>query len=64
MAEIIQFRPRVKSGSMGRVEALVKGKIEEYDCNNCNETFEVIDNNFPQFCPKCKAYIDWENSKK
>ena len=60
---IVQFKPReVRSGN--RVEALVKGEIEVYDCNKCGEEFEVLFNDFPEKCPYCNTIIDWENSEK
>lgn len=60
---IVQFKPRDLE-RRNRVKDLVKGAIEYYICNNCNEEFEVAYKEFPQYCPHCKAYIDWGNSEK
>ena len=59
----IQFKPRVK-GSKNRVEALMKGEIEIYSCNDCGEDFEVMFEDFPEKCPHCGKIIDWESSEK
>lgn len=60
---IIQFRPRER-GSKNRVEALMKGEVETYTCNDCGEDFEVLFENFPEKCPHCNRVIDWESSEK
>ena len=58
MGEIVQFRPR-QTKEINRVEALMKGQVETYTCNNCGEDFEVIYNNRPDKCPNCFYSIDW-----
>lgn len=60
---IVQFKPR-EVRSSNRVEALVKGEIEVYECDNCGEEFEVMFNKFPDKCPHCSYKIDWGNSEK
>ncbi len=46
---------------INRCEALAKGLIEEYICNNCGGDIEVIDKDFPSHCPNCGATIsEWD----
>ena len=67
MGEIIQFNPQFKSKKVvsdkERLKMIAKGRIEAYYCNNCDERFEVIDDNFPTECPGCGARINWENNR-
>ena len=62
MGEILQFRPR--SGqtftSRDRVEAMVKGQLDEYTCDSCGGVFEVLFDEKPNKCPHCKRQIRWE----
>lgn len=61
MGEIVQFRPRVKQeNSNNRIEALMKGQVDEYTCQNCGEDFEVLFDNKPDRCPHCNMLIEWE----
>ena len=61
MGDIVQFRPRVKTDvSHNRTEALMKGQLEVYTCNTCEEDFEVLFNDFPDKCPHCGRKIEWE----
>lgn len=53
---IIQFKPKSK---INRVEALMKGQIEQYSCDTCGYEFEVIFNNKPDKCPNCGLKINW-----
>ena len=59
MGEVIQFRPKTKDRSFNRVEALMKGQLETYVCDNCGEEFEVAFGNKPKRCPGCDFEIDW-----
>lgn len=65
MSNVIQFKPRrdCEVSSRDRVEAMVKGKIETYECNNCGELFDVLFGNRPDKCPNCNLRIDWGNSE-
>lgn len=59
MGEIVQFRPRQKK-EFNRVEALMKGQIETYVCNNCGSDIEVAYGEKPDKCPSCGFIIsDW-----
>ena len=59
MGKIIQFRPRKKEISQNRVEAMMKGQLEEYICNTCGKNFEVLFDNKPERCPHCNRIIEW-----
>lgn len=61
MSNIVQFRPRQKNEpQQNRVEALMKGQLEEYTCDTCGGDFEVMFGNFPDKCPHCGRMIIWE----
>lgn len=63
MCTIIQFDTNYKLRHMKskiRVEAMIKGEIEEYTCDTCGTDFEVISDNKPDSCPGCFRKIIWE----
>ncbi len=63
MGVIVEFRPRSKkkqSEEAKRLEAMIKGKLEVYTCNNCGKRIEVMNDEFPTHCPGCNAKIRWE----
>lgn len=49
MGEIIMFLPRLQRRK--RIEAMMKGTLEEYSCDNCGEDIDVIDGKYPDRCP-------------
>ena len=57
MGEIILFEPKMKSKK--RLEAMMKGTLEEYSCDSCGEDIDVIDGNYPDRCPGCQRIITW-----
>jgi len=61
---IVQFKPRRANMNSNRVEAMIKGQIESYECNSCGKEFEVLFEQFPERCPHCNMRIDWGNSEK
>jgi predicted RNA-binding Zn-ribbon protein involved in translation (DUF1610 family) len=67
MCAIIDFRKNVenlkaKHKPMSRIEAMVKGLVEIYTCNNCGGDIEVIDKVYPDCCPNCGAEIlEWND---
>jgi len=63
MGVIVEFKPvkkKIKSDSAKRIEALIKGKIEAYTCDNCGGHFEVINDDFPTHCPCCGMEMEWD----
>lgn len=65
MAKIIEFRKRkVTNDSSERLRALVEGRIRQFDCENCGEVIEVIDNKFPKICPGCGLELDWDDESE
>ena len=64
MGVIVEFRPRSKkkqSGEAKRLEAMIKGKLEVYTCDNCGGDIEVINDEFPSHCPHCNVeLLEWE----
>ena len=64
MGQIIEFSAR-KNSKHERVEALVKGNIECYVCEDCGGDIEVINNKFPTRCPNCGVLIlEWDNTEE
>ena len=63
MSNIVQFEPRSRKSSTNRVEALVKGELEVYECDTCGKEFEVVFGNKPDKCPHCNRLICWENEE-
>ena len=68
MAEIIQimqYKHNLKYGVSERelLEAMANGRVENYVCNECGETFDVINNIKPDCCPGCGAEFDWGESE-
>lgn len=62
MAQIIKFRS--KRQDIKRTEALIKGTIVCYTCDDCGAEIEVIDDEFPRYCPECGTEIlEWDNSE-
>ncbi len=57
MGEIIMFLPRMQRRK--RIEAMMKGTLEEYSCDNCGEDIDVIDGDYPDRCPECQMLISW-----
>lgn len=54
MAQIIEFRRKEKIFSNAeRYKALAKSKIRVFNCDNCGEEFEVINDVYPDKCPGC-----------
>lgn len=63
MTQIIEFRKREKVTN--RVEALVKGKIEEFTCDSCGADIEVIDGQYPDKCPGCGlSIVGWNKTEE
>ena len=60
MGKVVDFGEYKKQKDEAyRLKMLSEGKIEEYTCNSCGETFEVYDDNFPQKCPHCGVEFIW-----
>ncbi len=63
MCTIIQFDPNYMSQRMlnkFRTEALAKGQVDTYICNNCGEEFDVYYDKKPDFCPGCKRLLNYD----
>ena len=60
MGEILQFRPRGEQqfSSRDRIEAMVKGQLDEYKCEYCGGIFEVLFDKKPEKCPNCNIPLD------
>ena len=56
---IVQFKPKSKTN---RVEALMKGEIQVFECNECHGEFEVYFDKKPDRCPICNLPINWQDS--
>ena len=67
MGEIVQFNrvKKIKPKSdikPNRVEALVKGKVDLFVCDNCGAYIEVLLDKRPERCPRCNFTIDeWKD---
>lgn len=65
MAQIIEFKKPGKKKSVNRVEALVKGRIRVFTCDECGATIEVVNDKYPDKCPGCNREITkWKNSEE
>lgn len=67
MAQIIEFKKskKVEKPGKNRVEALVKGRIRVFTCDECGARIEVINGEYPDRCPGCNREITkWKNSEE
>ena len=65
MGKIIEFKNRMRKVSDAeRLRALAEGRLRQFDCENCGEVIEVIDDKFPNICPGCGLELEWEESEE
>ena len=58
MAEIISFMDSIKRrDEMSRAEALAKGRIKYFSCDDCGADLDVINDEYPDRCPGCGLLI-------
>ena len=57
MGDILLFEPRMKIKN--RYKAIAKGTLLKFTCDTCGEEIEVIDEEYPEYCPGCLREISW-----
>lgn len=65
MAQILSFnRKERRSQNRNRVQALMRGAVDIYNCDKCGGEFEVIYDNKPDRCPHCNTKFNWKASEE